>query len=258
MGVPVPSVFPWANQPDDKGKGRVMAAEMSKGSKETEKDADNARLEKETATAAKRFLQLNAGKSTGGVTDKFGVTRVIQGLGSDYAEMEAITAKLAPSMRPTGSGSTSDKDMALFQKATVGVDKTGKANANIAQGIITRAQTAQDYANFRQTYLEQNGTLQGADRNWKSYSDANPIFDPKANDYSLNKDRQSWQSHFAGSGAPSAAPTAPTGAASVPSAPAQRQAAPTQGGVSVMLPNGKSASFGSEADAAAFRKKAGL
>ena len=55
-----------------------------------------------------------------------------------------------------------------------------------------------------------------------------------------------------------AATVAPSGSAQIPSAATPRSAAPAQGAISVMLPNGQSASFGSEADAAAFRKKAGL
>lgn len=210
LGVPVPGALPWGNQSNPKDANKVKAQEISRGSKEIEKDVDAARKEAATAAAATRFIELNKKISTGGLTDKVGLGRWAQSMGDEYAEMEAITAKLAPAMREPGSGSTSDFDGKQFERATVGVDKPGKANTNIAKGIIARAQQAQEYADFRQTYLEQNGTLQGADRHWKDYVNKNPIFDPaKDGAYELNAKRKSWSEHFKGGNkAPAAAPTA--------------------------------------------------
>ena len=136
---------------------------------------------------------------TGTIADKTSVGRFVQSMGSDYAELEAITAKLVPGVREPGSGAVSDADMRMFERATIGVDKPKQANAAIAGGVIARAKNAEDYALFRQTYLEQNGTLQGADRHWKEYANANPIFDPTAKTPALNKSRKSWREHFAGS-----------------------------------------------------------
>ena len=157
---------------------------------------------------------------TGGVADKFSVGRAVQSLGSDYAELEAITAKLVPGMREPGSGATSDLDVRMFERATVGVDKPKEANEAIATGLIARANNAQDYALFRQTYLEQNGTLQGSDRYWKGYVDKNPIFDPTSKTPKINSARKSWREHFAGSsgGAPasSAKPAAPSAPSAAP------------------------------------------
>ncbi len=179
----------------------MRAAETARGSKEIEKDVDASRAAAATAADAKRFIELNKKISTGGATDKVGVGRWAQSFGAEYAELEAITAKLVPAMRAPGSGTTSDRDLAMFERATVGVDKPGKTNQNIANGIIARAEQAQEYADFRQTYLEQNGTLQGADRHWKEYVNKNPIFDPKQEgSFELNKSRKSWAEHFKGQG----------------------------------------------------------
>jgi uncharacterized protein YfaP (DUF2135 family) len=69
--------------------------------------------------------------------------------------------------------------------------------------MIARADQMDQYADFRQTYLEQNGTLSGADRHWKDYVDKNPIFDPaKKDSFELNANRKPWREHFkAASGA---------------------------------------------------------
>lgn len=221
LGVPVPTVVPWANQSNAKDANKVKAAEATRGAKEVEKDVENATKEGGVAAAAKRFLELNAKVKTGTVLDKTGPGRWVQSMGGDYAELEAITAKLVPGMREPGSGTTSDRDLAMFERSTVGVDKPQATNAAIANGIIARAQNSQDYALFRQTYLEQNGTLQGADRYWKQYLNANPIFDPKSETPKINAARKPWREHFAGGAA--AAPTAP---ARAPTAPAGPPAAP--------------------------------
>jgi hypothetical protein len=213
LGVPVPTVMPWANQSNGKDANKVKLAEIARGGKEVEKDTDAARKERVTAEAAKRFIELNEEVNTGGLTDKMGVTRLAQSMGPKYSEMESITARLAPAMREPGSGSTSDFDGKQFERATVGVDKPKAANKNIATAIIARAELAQDYADFRQTYLEQNGTLQGADRHWKQYTDQNPIFDRRKKDgFDLNPNRKGWREHFGAGAAPAAQPPVGGGA----------------------------------------------
>jgi hypothetical protein len=235
LGVPVPKVFPWANQSRDIDKNKVKAAEVRAGGKLVDKDIEHASKEAGAAADAKRFLELNSRVNTGGISDKIPGGQLVQSMGSDYAEMQAITAKLAPMMRATGSGSTSDYDIKQFERATVGVDKPNAANKNIAAGIMARAQQAQDYADFRTTYLEQNGTLVGSDRHWKQYVAKNPIFDPKAKagSFTLNTARQPWKDYFATTAdAPAASaprPPSPIGQSSRVGGQAPAAAAPAAG-----------------------------
>lgn len=215
LGVPAPTVFPWSNQTTQKDANKVRAAEAARGSKELEKDADAAQKAIAAAQDATRFLELNRSVSTGGVADKFTIGRGARSFDSEYAELQSITARLAPTMREPGSGATSDYDASQFERATVGVDKPRQTNESIASAVIARAKQAQDYLEFRQTYLEQNGTLQGADRYWKDYTSKNTIFDPsKPGTFEINPKRQNWRDHFAASvrqsGANSAAPQGPT------------------------------------------------
>jgi hypothetical protein len=215
LGVPKPAVLPWANQTNPRDANKVKASQAQAGAKEVEKDTEEARTAATMAADAKRFLELNQSVDTGSVVDKFSVGRAVQGLGDKYSEMQSITARLAPAMRQPGSGATSDYDARQFERATVGVDKPAKTNANIANAVIAKAQMAQDYAQFRQTYLEQNGTLVGADRYWKQYADANPIFKPGDKDFTLNDERTSWRDHFSGKQKPATppppSPAAPAG-----------------------------------------------
>lgn len=198
LGVPIPKVFPWANQSNAKDANKVKAAEAKAGAKEVDKDTEMANQEQAMAMRAKRFLDLNKVVGTGGLSDQTRLGRGLQSLGPNYSEMESISAELAPRMRVPGSGATSDFDAKQFERAIVGVNKPRQTNENIANALISRAQQSQDYADFRQTYLEQNGTLTGAARHWKQYTDKNPIFDPKAKtgQFALNPGREDWKAFF--------------------------------------------------------------
>jgi hypothetical protein len=224
LGVPVPSVTPWQGQTNPRDANKVKANEFNRGAKEVEKDNEAASKERGTADAARRFIEINSRVNTGGLTDRLAITRSLQSMGSDYSELEAITARLAPGMREPGSGATSDYDGKQFERATVGVDKPRATNENIAKGIIARAQQSQDYAEFRNTYLEQNGTLSGADRFWRQYANANPIFKPDGKNFELNKGRQGWREFFANGQQPAAAPTAAPAARAPGAQPAPAQA----------------------------------
>lgn len=211
LGVPAPTVLPWSNQTLPKDANKVKAKEQERGAKELEKDADAARAAEAAAKEAARFVELNKKTGTGGLVDRIGPTRWAQGVGNDYSEMEGITARLAPAMRQPGSGASSDYDGKQFERATVGVDKPSQTNANIAAGLKERAKQLQEYTEFRQTYLEQNGTLQGADRYWKDYVNKNPIFSTEGKNFELNPKRQGWVDHFRSqtqkpASAPAAAP----------------------------------------------------
>jgi len=232
LGVPVPSVVPWANQSDQKNADKVRAAEIARGAKDVESDADTARKMLGTAQEAQRFMELNAKKDTGGITDKFGLGQFAQSFGSDYAEMQGISSRLVPGLREAGSGSTSDFDAKMFQKGTVGVDKPKETNAAIAQGYINRAKQAQDYADFRATYLEQNGTLQGANKHWAEYVNSNPIFDKNyAEVPRLNDKRLPWRDYFASKVGGAISPAPVGGSPSVdPVAAARAELARRQGG----------------------------
>ncbi len=119
-----------------------------------------------------RFGTLNQQVATGGLQDKL----IPDALTMDplKQEMLAITAGLAPAQRPAGSGTTSDKDLALYLSALPGIDKSGVANKNIREKFSKDLESAKKRLDFAEQYLAQNGTLDGYE---KAYEAANP---PKA------------------------------------------------------------------------------
>ena len=197
LGVPMPTVAPWANQSNAKDADKVRAAEIARGAKEVETDSEVAKKAADAAEEARRFMALNSKKDTGGFLDKIPFGQTARSLGSDYAEMQGITSRLVPGLREPDSGATSDFDATMFRQGTVGVDKPKPVNDNIATGYIMKAQTAQDYADFRSAYLEQNGTLQGSNKHWAEYVKENPIFSPASPDAPvINKGRVGWRDYF--------------------------------------------------------------
>jgi hypothetical protein len=198
LGLPKPKRLPWANVKDAKQKAMLQSRVYSAAEASLSKEREEVIAKNGVSQDTSRFLELNSKIPTGGLSDKYALGQWAQSFGSDYSEMQAITAKLVPLMRAPGSGSTSDFDAKMFKQGTVGVDKPKATNESIATALIARAKQADDYVTFKQDYLQQNGTLQGADQYWKEYANNNPIFDPKKpNSFTLNKNRKSYQDYFA-------------------------------------------------------------
>lgn len=88
--------------------------------------------------------------------------------GTDEQLMQAIPAKLAPIIRPVGSGSTSDRDMTLYLKALPSISQGGKANAAIRDSYQKQYEKARQKVDFLRQWYNANGHLNGADSAWAS------------------------------------------------------------------------------------------
>lgn len=199
LGLPIPARVPWSNLADGKERDKMQAAIYKAAEKELNKK--NAAVSEIVSVVpdVDRFIALNEKVDTGGMLDRTGPGRGLFGLSSpEYDEMRSISAKLAPRQRPEGAGATSDFDAKQYERATVGVDKSKEANKSIATALKARAQSATDYQEYMQDYLTQNGTLADAERNWKEYSNKNPVLDPaKPGTFTINSKRIPWQTYFA-------------------------------------------------------------
>lgn len=135
---------------------------------------------------------------TGGMLAIPAVSKYKSWKNPDVAEFIAAQNKLIPTMRPTGSGSTSDKDMAIFAKATFGIDKPKEANRNIIVGRKAAAENERDYQQLMAQWISAGGNPVDFDAEWNQYLDMNPIF--SADDGTLNKTRVSGKKWFFGQG----------------------------------------------------------
>jgi hypothetical protein len=171
-----------------------------------------------------RFVGLiDQGLNTGAQYKIPGAQDIMSGLDDQVSEAKSIIDMMTPMMRQGMPGAASDRDVAMFRGATVGLDKPEQANRNIAAGLMASRENLVARDQFMQAYFDQNKHLQGADRAWQRYLDANPIFDPNAKEgsYALNPNRRDWMEYFSNPSEPkapqaSAAPQSEQEAASAP------------------------------------------
>ncbi len=162
-----------------------------------EKDLDKMRDQSNEYITAintmKRFDQLNE-KVKNNLIGTGPIAAYLPNVTADLKEMESKAAEITPQMRVPGSGSSSDFDAKMFQKATVGTDKEYETNKNIARAYIENRQDNINKSDFFEAYLAANGHLRGAETKWKKYLDDNPIF--KDEDFKLNEKRSDWKTYF--------------------------------------------------------------
>jgi hypothetical protein len=116
-------------------------------------------------------------------------------LSADEQKFRALANEVLPTMRPAGSGSTSDKDMAVFERATFGLGKNKAANESIIKGRIAAEENAIAYQQFLADGYNQGIALNELDKMWNKYLNENNIFN---DDGSLNKNRKTAEQYFYG------------------------------------------------------------
>lgn len=176
------------NNPFDKKRIETRAKNMDENIAKSQSLID-------TYNKAEALLNKNS-FDTGGISDV--LAPITTRFNKDAADFQAEVNKVVPSMRPSGSGSTSDRDMAIFEKATFGFGKPRETNLNIIKG--RRAVEENNIAKeelFAQYITNGMGTPADFDSEWRKYLNANPIFgDDKGN--TLNKNRVSAYDWFSG------------------------------------------------------------
>lgn len=199
-----PTGIPTAQAPTPPGlspKGRedIAKTAVSAGREALGAVGEEASAAAEIASHAGRFLRLmEGGQDTGGtlLNMPFAETGARVMGDAELTEMYAIRDRLTPLMRQGMPGSASDRDVVMFQSATVGPEKPPETNRRIANAMIQAAENKQAEYEFKSLYFEKNGTLDGADRYWRGYLSANPIFDAGKDGYVLNDERKTWREYF--------------------------------------------------------------
>lgn len=158
---------PWQGLPPQKAdEARLRAAEQAR--KKIEENAKVVQQGGNILQDMETFGALNRENRTGewytGIQPGF--TK-----GVAEQEMEAITSRLAPGQRIEGSGTTSDRDIAMFIKAVPSIDKKGSVNQAIRENFAQQYEKSKAKLQFLQDYYDQYGHLNGADTVWeKNYA----------------------------------------------------------------------------------------
>jgi hypothetical protein len=162
---------PQANMPDwmsrlsPKDQVELQMKQHEEGRKRIASLDESISSEGKTVEWLKRFGALNQNSRTGGLHEQiFSGTGL--GRGDDEKEMIAIQSYLAPKMRETGSGATSDRDVSMFLSALPGIDKPGNVNRDIRENFMTQYNKAVEKRTAMESYLNNNGTLVGFDDQW--------------------------------------------------------------------------------------------
>lgn len=153
---------PWQGLPPKKAdEARMRASEFAR----KKLDENSAVLNKigGVVQQMQQFNELNQQNRTGeiysGILPEWAT-------GAAEQQMSAITAELAPNKRVEGSGTTSDKDIALYLKSVPSITKKGSVNTQILNQTQAQYQKAQQKLQFLQNYYDKYGHLNGADAIW--------------------------------------------------------------------------------------------
>lgn len=135
---------------------------------------DGAESARDFSRQANIFSDLNAKSGTGFINKIPFVSEIRAAIDPNIAQMDALTSRMAPAQRVPGSGTTSDRDLALYLKSVPNIDRPGPANAAIAKDMSATAVRRTARAAFLDRYAAKNGTLIGADKAfadfWAGYS----------------------------------------------------------------------------------------
>lgn len=113
-----------------------------------------------------RFQEKNAATETGGAHRW---NDAIQGVWDpNFQQINEISARMTPGQRTPGSGTTSDRDLALFQQAVPSRKNNKDTNDAILDRGRAEAVRRQAYADFLDKYAAEHGTLNGAQAGFRA------------------------------------------------------------------------------------------
>jgi len=137
---------------------------------------DSANMFADVTTQAQQFGKLNEKSPTGPIYALPFAKEIGSFFDPNIARMQALTARMAPAQRVPGSGTTSDRDLALFLQAIPSVDRMGSGNAGVIDDMNAITKKRQARAYFMDRYAQANGTLKGAEeafaRSWQAQQPA--------------------------------------------------------------------------------------
>ena len=181
---------PWQGLPPARADiARQRAFEQ--GQKYLQDNASVVNQGAEVLAELNRFGDLNRQSGTGALYEGSLASFMPESLrGSDEKVMQSITADLAPKKRIAGSGTTSDKDIALYLQSLPDISKGGDVNQKIREGYQKQFDRVNTKLQFMQGYFDQYGHLNGADVMWQKEK-SKLLNQPGANQPSMaNQDQQ--------------------------------------------------------------------
>ena len=94
---------------------------------------------------------------------------------SDVEKFKAVATKQVLDIMSTQKGPQTDQDAARIEKAVANLGNTKEANDFIMDSAIAIANRKIEQAAFMERYLEANGSLKGADTQWRDFKVRTPM-----------------------------------------------------------------------------------
>jgi hypothetical protein len=111
-----------------------------------------------------KFGELNRNSRTGALYEGSFASFMPESFrGADEKVMKSITSELAPRKRVEGSGTTSDKDIALYLESLPNIANEGEVNRQIRENYRAQYERANKKLQFMQGFFDQYGHLNGAE-----------------------------------------------------------------------------------------------
>ena len=225
LGIPIKGIFsPYAKIASPKAQEELYQNNQKLFNAAQTKQAAVLQANSGIGSDLQRFNEINEKNITGPSLRFSTVSGVKRLLDPEIQEAESITARLVPFLRNGLPGSSSNLDVTMFKSAGPEISKDMKANRNRIAALNAAFQNQSERTQFNNDFFTVHSHMDGADREWKKYLEANPIFDHSkgAKPYTLNADRKTYSDWFKEKEYGQDAPTA--GATPVP-APAKPPAA---------------------------------
>ena len=171
-GVPLMTVDPYAALPQ-KDRERARLARYQADTRVLQRQAEEVpdSLLRSEVLDYKRFGALNQENQRTGpgwnLTPEFTTSA---------QNMKEIEKRLTIAAGKDLKGAASDRDVAMFGQTVPSIGKNPEANANTIKFGIMKTATELERRAFLRDYLAVNKTLEGADRKWDEYRNANPFF----------------------------------------------------------------------------------
>lgn len=210
-----PTAAPLSGAPDTVGRRQEYTA----GMKQIAADLARLRSTDNLDASLDQFDTANSQVSTGPgrAGGNLNPVNLLANMDQNYNDMQAAAGMLQVGSVPQGQGAVSDFERRLYAMGSPNLTNMGPTNRSIITNMrATRLEEADRIA-FMQQYIAKNGTLNGADAQWRSYIATNPYTRRRpiqggGTQLFMNDGRTPWAQYFAGQGqgqggAPAATPT---------------------------------------------------
>lgn len=157
--------LPWAGNLSRQDQAKIQKDMYEEGRKRLAELQATIANSGQTMDDLNEFGRLNRENSTGSWWQQITPDKPLFRTGPSM-EMAAIQARLAPAQRESGSGASSDRDVAMFLRGLPSLENEGNTNKGIREDFARKYKLAIEKSNAMQAYLNQHGNLLDFDSQW--------------------------------------------------------------------------------------------